>query len=467
MSLRINLNSAALNAHRQLQATDNQMASSIEKLSSGYRINRSADDPAGLVISENLRSQVSGLGQAISNSQDAINMVKTAEGALTEVHSLLRTMRDLAVHASNVGMNDSKALEADQAQISSAITALNRIAVNTQFGTKKLLNGTAGVSGQTTNSDVMFMSGTAATAAGTYTLAITTQATKATNTGATAVGATAIAAGDTITINGQQIALTVGEDATSVANKINAQTDKTNVVATVSSGTLTLTQKSYGPSNAIVLSGTGTGLAATGLTAATVAGKNVAGTLTKGGVTYTLTGSGDLLYGNINTDTEGMVIKTAAAAGAAGDVVVTNNSLKFQVGANAGQTASVALSDVSASKLGASAEGLTNAGWKVADIDVTTFAGAQDAIKLLDAAISEVSATRSELGSFQKNQLESNINSLGVAKENIASSESSIRDADMAAEMVNFTRNQIMSQAGTAMLTQANQAPQNLLSLLR
>jgi flagellin len=310
------------------------------------------------------------------------------------------------------------------------------------------------------------MSGNAATVAGTYALTVTTQATKATNVGAAAVGATAIAANDTITINGQQIGLTVGEDATSVANKINAQTDKTNVVATVDSGTLTLTQKNYGPSSGIVLSGTGSGLAATGLTAATTAGVNAAGTLVKGGVTYSLNGVGDQLYGNVNTDTEGMVIRTSGT-GSLGNVVVTNNSLKFQVGANAGQTASVSVNDVSASKLGATATGLTNSSWKVADIDVTSFAGAQDAIKLIDSAISEVSASRAQLGSFQKNQLESNINSLGVAKENIAASESSIRDVDMAAEMVTFSRNQIMEQAGTSMLTQANQAPQNLLSLLK
>lgn len=276
MSLRINLNSAALNAHRQLQNTDNQMASSIEKLSSGYRINRSADDPAGLVISENLRSQVSGLTQAISNSQDAINMVKTAEGALTEVHSLLRTMRDLAVHASNVGMNDSKALEADQAQIASATAALNRIAVNTQFGTKKLLNGTAGINGQTTDPLISFMGGTAATVAGTYAVTMTTAAAKATKTAGVAVGTTEIAVNDSITINGTQIDLAVDDTAALIARKINAQSDKTNVVASEANGKLTLTQKSYGSSNGIVITGSGTGLAATGFAAeqATVAASN-------------------------------------------------------------------------------------------------------------------------------------------------------------------------------------------------
>ena len=112
MSLRINLNSAALNAHRQLSATDTAMGASIERLSSGFKINRAADDPAGLAISENLRSQVDGLGQAISNSSDAVNMVKTAEGALSEVHTLLRTMRNLALHAANSGANDSTSMQA-------------------------------------------------------------------------------------------------------------------------------------------------------------------------------------------------------------------------------------------------------------------------------------------------------------------------------------------------------------------
>lgn len=271
MSLRINLNAAALNAHRQLQGTDNSLALSIEKLSSGFRINRAADDPAGLAISENLRAQVTGLGQAISNSSDAVNMIKTAEGALAEVHTLLRTMRNLALHAANTGTNDSTAVDADQAQVTSSLTALDRIANNTQFGTKKLLDGTA------------------------------------------------------------------------------------------------------------------TGLA-------------------------------------------------------------------FQVGANANQTTSLDIDSVLAADL------------SIDDIDVSD--DAQAAITALDAAISTVSTLRAELGATQRD-LESNITSLGVAKENIAASESTIRDADMAAEMVTFTRNNILMQAGTAMLTQANQAPMALLQLLQ
>ena len=271
MSLRINLNAAALNAHRQLQGTDNALAASIEKLSSGYRINRAADDPAGLAISENLRAQISGTAKAISNSNDAVNMIKTAEGALAEAHKLLRTMRDLALHAANTGANDQTAIDADQTQITESLAALNRIASNTQFGNKVLLDGSA-------------------------------------------------------------------------------------------------------------------------------------------------------------------------------------TGLVFQVGANSGQTMSVDIEGVAADGLG------------IASIDVSS--DAAGAIGLLDTAIGTISTMRAELGAKQT-ALESNIASLGVAKENIAASESAVRDTDMAAEMVTFTRNQILLQAGAAMLTQANMAPQALLTLLR
>ena len=148
-------------------------------------------------------------------------------------------------------------------------------------------------------------------------------------------------------------------------------------------------------------------------------------------------------------------------------VTVAQGTLSFQIGGNAGQSVSQSLSSTAANRLGTSATGLETNARSVADIDVTTLKGAQDAIKIIDAAISQVSTMRAQLGAFQKNVLESNINSLGIAKENLQASESTIRDTDMAAEMVTFTRNNIMMQAGTAMLAQANQLPQQLLALLR
>jgi len=164
MGLRINLNTAALNAHRWLGGNDAYLSKSIERLSSGYRINVAADDPAGLVISEGLRAQASGLGQAMMNTSQAMNLIRTTEAAMQEVHNILRQMRDLAVHAANAGANENAAIEADQAQMASAIESLQRISVQTQFGSKKLLDGSAGIIGQIT--------GTTGAAAGVFVMLI-------------------------------------------------------------------------------------------------------------------------------------------------------------------------------------------------------------------------------------------------------------------------------------------------------
>ncbi|MCH7878149.1 MAG: hypothetical protein IH914_02405, partial [candidate division Zixibacteria bacterium] len=141
MSLRINHNITALNAHRNLVNSTMMLASSMEKLSSGFRINRAADNPAGLVISEQFRAQIAGLNQAIENSEGSINMIQTAEGALTEINNLLASMRQLAIHAANEGFNDANQLAADQAELENSIKTIDRIAANTEFGTKKLLDG--------------------------------------------------------------------------------------------------------------------------------------------------------------------------------------------------------------------------------------------------------------------------------------------------------------------------------------
>ena len=141
MSLQINHNLAALNAHRNLTLSNNSLSASMEKLSSGLRINKGSDDPAGLVISEQFRAQIAGLNQAIENSEGSINMVQTAEGALTEISNLLISMRELAIHAANEGFTDANQLAADQAEIDNAIQTIDRIAATTQFGTKKLLDG--------------------------------------------------------------------------------------------------------------------------------------------------------------------------------------------------------------------------------------------------------------------------------------------------------------------------------------
>jgi flagellin len=276
MGLRINQNIAAMNSYRNLSVTDGQMAKSLEKLSSGFRINRAADDAAGLAISEGLRAQVGGLKVAVRNAQDGVSVVQTAEGALTETHSILQRMRDLAVQASNDGaLSDTDKAKADK-EFQALAKELDDIATKTTFNGTKLLDG--------------------------------------------------------------------------------SYTAKT-----------------------------------------------------------------------------------------------------FQVGANSGETLSVTIGDMGAT----SGTGLF--GGAVGDI--TTAATAGTALTAVDGAIGKVSTERAGLGAVQ-NRLEHKINNLNVVVENLSASESRIRDTDMAQEMVNFTRSQILAQAGTAMLAQANQAPQGVLRLL-
>jgi flagellin-like hook-associated protein FlgL len=156
MSLRINTNIQSQNALRNVSLTSDMMGRTIERLASGLRVNRAADDPAGLIISENLRAQITGLQQAVNNAQDAVNMIKTAEAALDEVHNALRTMRQLTLHAANTGVNDYASLQADQTQIRALIDSINRIAEQTSFGTKRLLDGTSGISAAVTRPHAHF-----------------------------------------------------------------------------------------------------------------------------------------------------------------------------------------------------------------------------------------------------------------------------------------------------------------------
>jgi flagellin len=292
MGLRINQNIAAMNAYRNLSVTDGQQAKSLEKLSSGFRINRAADDAAGLAISEGLRSQIGGLKVSARNSQDGISVLQTAEGALTETHSILQRMRDLAVQASNAGANDANSQAALQTEADALATELGRIAGKTSFNGVNLLDGKYGDG--------------VSTGAGT-------------STGVFQVG---YASGDTITVS---------------------------------------------------IKSAGTGLTAKGFTAA------------------------DLAVGT----------------------ATTANSL----------TGATAITD-------------------------------------LDSAIKAVSTSRADLGALQ-NRFEHVVNSVNISIENLSASESRIRDTDMAQEMTSFTRSQILTQAGTAMLAQANSAPQGVLSLLR
>ncbi|MCS7209557.1 MAG: flagellin, partial [Fimbriimonadales bacterium] len=446
-----------------------------------------ADDPAGLIISENLRAQITGLQQAVSNAQDAVNMIKTAEAALDEVHNALRTMRQLVLHAANTGVNDYAALQADQTQIRALIDSINRIAEQTSFGTKKLLDGTSGISAAVTNPtriSGIFIGGlfnNFPTATGAVTLQVTTAATRATvpaaNLRQLPAGTTLASLMDvagSVVINGYTINITTNETVGNVVDKINAVSHITGVVANYNDTTrqIELRHREYGAQFRVRVNDNA-GVILTGTTSVDVQGTNAVATVvanTVNGVqTVTFTGgqatgdSGLRLrdnLGNVIMLTEAGNDTTLPLAQVA---VVSAGQLQFQVGANAGQFVRFSLMDVNAAKLGTT----VIAGQSLATIDITQPNSTDNALRIIDAAISEISKMRGDMGAFQRYVLESNIRSLNVARENVMASESTIRDADFAVEISNFTKQQILMQSGMSVLAQANSMPQTVLQLLQ
>jgi len=479
MSLRINTNISAINAHRNVQTVNHRSSKNLERLSSGLKINTAADGPASLVVSESMRAQIGGLNQAIENSENGVSMVQTAEGALGEVNRLLRSVRQLAIHASNAGVNDDRMLEADQSELENSLQSINRIATNTQFGVKQLLDGSNGANGVANGEGLQFIGAAPTTATSPttgYGVNITQAATQSSVKGTKALTQALVDAGETLTVTegGKNIQFTTqkGDTVESTLNELKRQMSaaglKVKLVDTTD-GTVQLRHDEYGSDSSFSVSSSTAGLlsAQSNVTSKSVMGKDVAGTING----EEALGEGQLLTGRIgNATTEGLKLrytgdKANQPGSLAGTVTVLQNSLIFQVGSNAGQTVSVSLRDMKANSLGT---GVRNESefQSVQDIDLTNFQGAQDAIRIVDQAIAETSDTRAELGALQTNTLESNINTLRVAAENMTASESMIRDADIAKEMSEFTRNQILTQSSMSILAHSNQQANNVLSLI-
>src|SRR5579872_4161440 len=490
MGLQINTNIAALDSLRNLQNVNNSVASSIQKLSSGLRINTAADDPSGLIISEGLRAQVDGLNQAITNSQEASNVIKTAEGALSTVSDLLRNVRTLAVHAANTGVNDQVAVQADQTQISSAIQSIQRIAEQTQFGNKTLLDGTSGTTASVVDTKAVAGAsigstfGGVSTQSGPVTITVNNAATRATavgtatyasvNASISTVNGTTIGSGGSIVLNGQSISVSGSDTVQTLINKINNLSSTTGVSADFTfgngSGSVVLTQQHYGgnykineaESANLISTGATNSLSSIGLNATITV---QAQTLVNGAVQTT---SSTFVGGRSATDNYGNSILLTEAGNTTatsndGAATVTAGAVQFQVGANAGQTVSTSLGNIRTTNLG----NTSVAGSNLSLIDVTTATGANNALKITDEAIGQVSQLRANLGAFQTNTLDTTVQYLGVGVENLQASTSQIRDTNVAAEVVNLTKNQIIQQAATSVLAQANSAPQQVLALLR
>lgn len=528
MTARVNSNIPAINSHRNLLINNTEQAKVMERLSSGLKINRGADGPAALVISERLRSQTVGLEQAIDNSEAGISLVQTAEAALDEVSASLINARQLAVHAANEAVNDEFMLRANQQEIENILATVNRIAQSTQYGKKNLLDGSKGASGVVSGADLEFVDATQATkssGATGYDVYIAQAACRAEVGGSVPLTNEIIDKGEQITIiegsktvNFHSIK---GETVETNLNVLSAAIKEAgldiDLIRASEKGTdpntpqnITLRHQQFGSDYTFKVSSSTEGLLSTksNIYDTIENGLDVAGEING----EEATGSGQVLTGNTgNSNTEGLAIRykghslpgdshssntvtesyleqtqvseihrgernrlpqmseaeLAECIGAlAGTVTVSQNSLVFQIGSNAEQTTSLALRNMRTSNLGAGVENLSGF-QSLAEIDVTNAAKAQDTMSILDRALEEVSSTRAEIGAFQKNNLESNLNYLRIAHENVQSAKSIIRDADMAEEMTAFTRNQIMTESATAMLAQANLRGQSVLQLLK
>jgi flagellin len=388
--MRINTNVAALNSYNQLKNTQNSLSKSLQRLSSGKRINGAADDAAGLAISEKMNAQVRGLGQAQRNAQDGISMIQTAEGALKESHSILQRMRELAVQSAN-DTNTSADREEIQKEVDQLAGELTRISNNTEFNTQTLLNG----------------------------------AIKDGNVGE-AVFQIGSNKGQNININMNAM----DAESLGVASDSTITGDITGTATSTDSGTFTLNVDGTDQTVSIA-SGNSGGDIATSISAFSGVSANYSsGTLT---ITADAGSTAEITAGDANA--------LSFADLSVGDKAAASSSATFSGGV------------------------LTSEAVAAAGIDVSSQTAANDAIATLDTAIGDVSAERSKLGAVQ-NRLDHTINNLNTAEENLTAAESRISDVDMAKEMMSFTKSQILSQAGTAMMAQANQLPQGVLQLL-
>lgn len=454
----INHNVTALNTHRQLSTNTANTSKSIEKLSSGLRINRAGDDAAGLAISEKMRGQIRGLDMASKNAQDGISLIQTAEGALNETHSILQRMRELAVQSANDTNTDT-----DRGELQKEITQLkeeiDRIGNTTEFNTKKLLDGRSGknalVTGFTATGNKVAVISTGSNSIGaTYTgIKIDAAATKTAVADGADVATTVTNAAETnLILNDVSFTFAKGATASDMAAAINAKSKEIGFTAKDTGGKLSFDANDFGSGYAL----TATGTAKTAVGAAT-AGTNA--TVTTGlpaGVTATVS---DAKHGATVTlkggALDGTVINTAGTTTAdTFELTVADNSLDFQIGANEGQKINVSVQDMRAGALG------------IDSIDVSNASSASASITTINNALEKVSSERSKLGAYQ-NRLEHTINNLNTSSENLTAAESRVRDVDMAKEMMNQTKNSILAQAAQAMLAQANQQPQGVLQLLR
>lgn len=494
--MRINTNMSAIIANAQLSKTEDKLSLTLERLSSGYKINHSKDNPAGLAISQKMQSQIRGLDQADNNAQDGISVLQTAEGAMTEIQAMITRMKELTVQAANdVNSVDERA--AIQEEIDSLNAEIDRISNDTDFNTKSLLNGNLQRRVYSNVSGVKQMEVTDGFADGIYGITISADAEKA------LIEGTAIGMSDTekitedlagiIKINGLEVEISAGDTLGTIATKlaegtyraggtmINADlqqgldkaaygdTEGYASVPAVSGTAFIFMSNEYGSNETIQIECDNDDLAAKlGIPVSQVdTGENVkadfsvdAGERVGFANSATMSTYGDTITVRDNND-KTFVVKVP------GNVVAENNgavsmeqevtdigTLRVHVGANENQIINVNLPEVSVETLG------------LDSMNVYTFENASKAIEAVDGAVTKLSSIRSKIGAYQ-NRLEHTTSNLGVSEENLTAALSRIIDVDMAEEMTEYTQANVLAQAGTSMLSQANARPETALQLLQ
>jgi flagellin len=501
MASTINTNVATLTAQRNLSTSQTSLNTAINRLSSGLRINSAKDDAAGLAISERFTGQIRGLNQAVRNAGDGISLAQTAEGALKASGDILQRVRELAVQSANAS-NSAGDRQALQKEVSQLVSELDRISQTTEFNGAKLLDGSFGTQqfqvGANANQTI-----TAATANMRTTVYGNNQSASANTSGAAAqaaVNASGATAGvngvtsGTITINGSigtaSGTVAASGSAQATAAMINGLQDSTGVTATArtevkmefgaASGSFSLTLKSQNTTAETVSFNLAAGSGADRLSVAVTAINDKSA---KTGITASLSEDGKSIT-LTNTSGADITVGTAKGIGNAADVTLTKLQADGTAAGTSVSVGSVSTADgvsstvsgyitldsdksfsVSATATNAMASGGSGL-QKVSDLDITSFKKATEALKTVDSALAYISGERASLGALQS-RFETAISNLQVTSENLSASRSRILDADFAQETANLSRSQILQQAGTAMVAQANQLPQGVLALLR
>lgn len=490
---------SAIKANNQLFRTNSALDKSLERLSSGYRINRAADDAAGMAISKKMRTQIDGLDQASRNGSDGISVIQTAEGALNEVNAMLQRARELAVQASN-GTNTADDRAAIQAEINQLNNEINRISTSTEFNTKTLLDGSVDNQSYSSSNKVQLISLSDTVTASNMELTIVQDARQAVLGGFKLDDPDYVikdGENGTLNINGMEVKVEVGDTLAEVYEKIRTAGDAMNIQVfagqaggndpeyanynqvELGSGDLVFVSNAYGSNQSIEINCDNQNLCALfGLDSqgAKATGIDAKATLGDGfSQTATISAKGNILTVTDNnnfevkfkatpgaaqtgfTDTSVDGTQGSITAGTDHDVSITvldAGPMDLQIGANEGQTMTVKIPCVNTTTLGTDV------------VNVNTEKGAQEAITILDNAVNQVTAIRAKLGAYQ-NRLDHAIANLDVSSENITEALSRIEDVDMAEEMATYTQKNVLAQAGTSMLAQANERPQMILNLLQ